>query len=106
MTLESENEVFAPGAAMTFPILIVPEEGQFAAALVGAPEVRVVGLTRGEAVAALKAEITGRIGRGELGFLEIDTLGVNDLAGKCADDPSLRDICADAYATRDADCPR
>ncbi len=91
---------------MTFPILIVPQEGQFAAALVGAPMWRVVGSTRGEAVAALKAEITGRLGAGELGTLEIDTLGVSGLAGKYADDPSLREICADAYAKRDADCPQ
>jgi len=91
---------------MTFPILVVPHEGQFAAALVGAPDVRVVGRTPGEAVAALKADLTVRVGRGELRALEIDTLGVGDLAGKYADDPSLREICADAYAERDADRPR
>ena len=52
------------------------------------------------------SEIAGRIGRGELGTLEVDSLGIGDLAGKYADDPSLREICADAYAERDADCPQ
>jgi len=88
---------------MTFPILVVPWEGQFAAELVGAPEVRVVGSTRGEAIAGVKAEIAERIGRGELLSLEIDALGATDLAGKYAADPTLAEICADAYSQRDAE---
>jgi len=85
---------------MTFPVVVEPIEGQFAAALVGAPEVRVIGPTRSEAVGALKAEIEQRIRRGELLSLEIEKAGVSGLAGKYADDPTLRDICADAYRLR------
>ena len=88
---------------MTFPIVVVPSEGQFTAALVGAPEVRVVGSTRGEAIAAIKAEITDRMGRGELVGLEISPAGIADLAGTYAADPSLRQICTDAYRERDAE---
>ena len=88
---------------MTFRVLVVPCEGQFTAALVGAPEVRVVGSTRGEAIAAIKAEITDRMGRGELVGLEVSPVGIADLAGTYVADPSLRQICTDAYRDRDAE---
>jgi hypothetical protein len=88
---------------MTFPVLVAPWEGQFAATLVGAPEVRMVGATPGQAVAALKAEIVQRVGRGELVSLEVSPGGISDLAGKYADDPTLREICVDAYRQRDAE---
>ena len=86
---------------MTFPVLVELSEGRFAATLVGAPQVRVVGSTREEAIAALRAEIAQRVQRGELLTLEIDALGVADFAGKYADDPTLRPICAEAYRQRD-----
>ena len=86
---------------MTFPVLVELSEGQYAATLVGAPQVRVVGSTRDEAIAALRAEIAERVQRGELLSLEINALGVADLAGKYADDPTLRAICTDAYDQRD-----
>ena len=86
---------------LTFPVLVELLEGQYAATLVGAPHVRVVGSTRDEAIAALRAEIAERVQRGELLTLEIDALGVADLAGKYAEDPTLRPICADAYHQRD-----
>ena len=88
---------------MTFPVVVEPCDGQFAATLVGAPDVRVVGPTRADAIAALRAEIAHRIGRGELLSLEVDTVGAADLAGKYAEDPTLRQICADAYQRRDAE---
>ncbi len=88
---------------MTFPVLVQSFEGRFAAAVVGAPEVRVVGSTREEAITALRAEIAQRVGRGELLALEVDTPGAADLAGKYATDVTLPEICADAYRQRDAE---
>jgi len=95
------------GAAfpMTFPVLVEPCEGQFAAVLVGAPQVRVVGSTREGAITALKMEIARRVGRGELLSLEVAGAGVTELAGKYADDATLREICAEAYRQRDAEIP-
>ncbi|MHC4405807.1 MAG: hypothetical protein ACYTG0_39685 [Planctomycetota bacterium] len=84
-------------------MLVEPFEGQFAATLVGAPQLRVVGPTRAEAIAALRAEIALRVGRGELLSLEMDALGASDLAGGYADDPTLTEICRDAYQRRDAE---
>lgn len=88
---------------MTFPIVVEPCDGQFAASLLGEPKVRVVGRTRSQALDALKTEIEHRVAIGELLSLEIDTIGVTDLAGKYQTDPTLRTICSDAYQNRDAD---
>jgi hypothetical protein len=50
--------------AMTFPVLVEPCDGQFAAVPLGAPAVRAVGTTRTEALAAPQAELAQRIVRG------------------------------------------
>ena len=88
---------------MTFPVHVEPCEGRFAATLVGAPEVRVVASTRDEAISALKNQISQRVAQGELFSVEVGAVGVAELAGKCAADPSIRQICDDAYAERDAE---
>jgi predicted RNase H-like HicB family nuclease len=88
---------------MTFPVLVQPADGQFAATLVGAPDVRVTASTRAEALAALEAAIEQRLAHGELVMLEIGARGVSALAGKYRDDPTLREICEEAYRERDAE---
>jgi hypothetical protein len=87
---------------MTFPVLVQQTNGQFAAVLVGAPEVRVTASTRAEALTALEAELEQRVAQGELVALEIGPRGVSGLAGKYRDDPTLREICEEAYRQRDA----
>ena len=89
---------------MTFSALVAQHDGQFCATLVGAPEVRVVGPSRSDAIASLKAEIQKRVEHGELVSLEIEPTGVSGLAGKYADDPDLQAVCDSAYAARDAEC--
>jgi hypothetical protein len=88
---------------MTFPVLVESGEGWFAASLAGAPEVRGIAPTRDEAVAALKSQLAERIAHGELFSLEVADSGVTSLAGTFADDPSLREICSEAYRDRDAE---
>jgi hypothetical protein len=88
---------------MTFPVLIEEYKGQFAASLVGVPKVRVVGQTRSQAIDALKAQIKQRIRLGELLSLEVDSVGISNLAGKYEKDPTLRDICDSVYQMRDAE---
>jgi hypothetical protein len=87
---------------MTFPVLVLPDQGRFAATLVGAPEVRASASTREEALAALGTEIEQRMAQGELVALEIRPQGLSSLAGKYRDDPTLRAICEEAYQQRDA----
>jgi hypothetical protein len=88
---------------MTFPILVEPSDGQFAASLLGEPKLRVIGRTRSQALDALKMEIEHRVAIGELLSMEIDTIGVTNLAGQYETDPTLRTICIESYARRDSD---
>jgi hypothetical protein len=88
---------------MTFAVLVQPTDGQFAATLVGAPDVRATAPTRSEALAALEVAIEQRLAQGELAALEVGRRGVSRLAGKYRDDPTLREICEEAYKQRDAE---
>ena len=86
---------------MTFPVLVETYDGQFVASLVGTSKVRVVEPTRSQAISSLKTKIHQSIEAGELFFLELDTVGISKLAGKYESDPTLRDICDEAYKKRD-----
>ncbi|MCP5111825.1 MAG: hypothetical protein GY953_13425 [bacterium] len=88
---------------MSFAVLVEALGGQIAASVAGAPNVRVVQPTRSQAIAALRSEIQQRIEVGELLSLEIESLGVSSLAGKYSDDPTLDEICDQAYKQRDAE---
>jgi hypothetical protein len=88
---------------MTFPVFVEASQGQFTAQLVGAPFVQVVGTTRDQALAALRAAIQERVRTGELTLVEVEPLAVSDLAGTYRDDPTLREICDEAYRLRDSE---
>lgn len=88
---------------MTFPVLVEGQNGYFTASLVGAPHLSAEEATRDEAISTLKTEIQQLIAQGALLSLEVDIIGVTDLAGKFKDDPTLREICEQAYQTRDAE---
>ena len=86
---------------MNFPVQVQTLNAEFAASVIGAPEIRGVGKTRSAAVAALKQEIERMIDSGELLSLEIEPVGFTALAGTLKDDPTLDDICKEAYRLRD-----
>jgi hypothetical protein len=88
---------------MTLAVLVQPTDGEFAATLVGAPDVRATASTRTEALAALEIAIEQRLAQGELAALEIGRRGISRLAGKYRDDPTLRDISEEAYQERNAE---
>lgn len=88
---------------MTCPIVIEPVNGQFAASVFGVPNARATAATREQAVAALKVELDARVQRGELRFIDLAPAGISSLAGEYAADPTLRDICDQAYQARDAE---
>lgn len=88
---------------MTFPVIVRPCNGQFQAALIGAPDVRATAATPEEALAALKKTIVKRLDQGELVALELPRRGLAGLFGKYKGDPTLREICDAAYKERDAD---
>ena len=89
--------------AMNFYVMVHTAEGQFEATLVGAPDVRAMAPTRAGALAALETVIEKRVERGELVTLQIGRKGLAGLFGKYRDDPTLQDICDEAYKERDAE---
>lgn len=88
---------------MTFSVTVHPSNGQYEAALVGAPDVNATAPTREEALAKLETAISKRLEQGELVQLEVRRHGLAGLFGKFRDDPTLREICEEAYRERDAD---
>lgn len=88
---------------MTFPVVVHTAHGEFEASLVGAPDVYATGQTREEALAKLESAISRRLDEGELVMLEVRPRGLAGLFGRFQDDPTLREICAEAYRERDAD---
>jgi hypothetical protein len=88
---------------MTFSVIVHPMNGQFEASLVGVPDVRATAPTRHAALAALETAIEKRVEQGELVTLQIGRKGLAGLFGKYRDDPTLQDICDEAYRERDAD---
>ena len=91
---------------MTFPISVQSIDGQFRAALVGDDSVFAVAATREAAISSVRAEIAKRVGEGDLASVDVETTGIRGLFGKFADDPTLDDICREAYAERDRDRDR
>jgi hypothetical protein len=51
----------------------------------------------------LHTDLAQRIAQGEFVTLEVAAQGGTDLAGTYSTDPTLRDICAEAYRLRDAE---
>jgi hypothetical protein len=86
---------------MTFPVLVESENGRFVASLAGVPNIRAAEPTRSQAILSLKAKISQNAETGRLLFLEPDAPGISTLAGKYRSDPTLRDICEEAYKKRD-----
>lgn len=88
---------------MTFPVMIEASDERFTASVLGAPTVRAEAPTRDQAIALVKKALTKRVRQGELIFLDIEVDGVSSLAGRFASDPTLREICEEAYRLRDAE---
>lgn len=88
---------------MTFPVLIETMDGQFSASVAGSAELRCTGPSKDEAMALLQQQLVEKVKTGELVNMEMPTAGITGLAGRFADDPTLRNICEEIYRQRDAD---
>ena len=88
---------------MSFRVFVEAQNGHFTATLAGVPNLKVVEPTRAAAIASLKEAIHREVEQGEMIALDFEPLGLSDLAGKYADDPTLRELEAEAYRMRDAD---
>jgi len=87
---------------MVIPVRIETQNGTVTASVAGWSEMRVDAPTREAAMHGLRTLVAERIGTGELAVLDVGT-GVSDIAGIFRDDPTLREICEEAYRLRDAE---
>ena len=90
---------------MTLPVVVEQTNGRFTATLAAGAGVSASAPTREEALAALQAEISRKRRSGELVLLEVEPLGVTDLAGIWADHPFRDEMIAEIYRQRDAERP-
>lgn len=88
---------------MNFPVSIESSGDRFTASLLGAPEVSVTAATREVAIAELRKIVSQRVIEGQITFLDIPPCSVTDFIGIFRDDPTLDDICEDAYRQRNAE---
>lgn len=88
---------------MMISIRVIPTNGQYTATVVGDPELQATRPTRESAVSALHQDIQNMANRGELLTCDIEPQGLMALFGKYRDDPTLKEICRQAYAARDAE---
>jgi hypothetical protein len=86
---------------MSFPVIVEQVGSEFAASLLGAPNIKAMEHTRSQAILALEEKVKHCLDSGELLSLEIETTGVSTLGGKYRNDPMLRQICEEAYEMRD-----
>ena len=88
---------------MSLAILVEQSGADYSASVPGIPQMRFVRPSRADAVVALEAEIRRRVQAGELLPIELTAGGVTNLAGLFRDDPTLAEICDEAYRLRDAE---
>lgn len=88
---------------MNFPVSVESSGDRFTVSLMGAPELRVSGVTREAAIAELREVVSQRVNKGQIASLEIPVGSVTDFIGVFRDDPTLDDICEEAYRQRDAE---
>ena len=86
---------------MQVPVVIETLNGHCIASVVGAVDLRASASTRDEALRHLKAMIQDRASKGAFVMLEVAEPDIMDLFGKYKDDPTLQDICDEAYRLRD-----
>ena len=91
---------------MSLAISVQADNGHFTATLLGDEKVVAHGANRHEAINALRRELMQRVDRGEIVEVDVEPIGLSDLAGKFADDPTLDEICEEAYRERDRDAER
>ena len=71
--------------------------------LIGAPDMRAQAPTRDAALLELRRVVLQHIDKGDITSLDIPSGAVTDYIGCFADDPSLDEICDDAYRQRDSE---
>jgi len=88
-------------ATMQVPVVIETSNGRCLASVIGVADLQATAPTREEALQQLKRLLQTRVLRGDLVMLNVGEPDLMDIFGKYKDDPTLQDICEEAYRLRD-----
>ena len=86
---------------MTIPVWVEQQNGKFTASVPGVPGIQASGATREMAVAEARLQLRSSLSSGQIVLVDVDFVGVSGLAGSYQDDPTIMEICAEAYRLRD-----
>jgi hypothetical protein len=86
---------------MTVPVWVEQNNGTFTATVPGVPSVRSENASREKAIDDVRLQLRAGAANGQLVMVDVDFVGVSGLAGTYSDDPTLQEICAEAYRLRD-----
>jgi len=86
---------------MTVPVWVEEQNGTFTASVPGVSELRAEAASQVSAVEAIRQKLRAAVASGQLVFVDDKPSGLLAAAGKFRDDPTLLDICAEAYRLRD-----
>ena len=86
---------------MNLTVMFERSNGTVSAAVPGIPFLRAEGPSEEAAAEALRAQLRSSLARRAIGFIDVDPVGLSGIAGTYRDDPSLQDICDEAYRLRD-----
>ena len=92
---------------MTYRVLLEPDAHGYKATPISLPDTSVTASTREEALRAIAEAVSSRLAHAEIVDIEVPVPSDDPLAavaGLFADDPDfIREVCAAAYAARDAE---
>jgi hypothetical protein len=91
------------GEVMTVPVWVEQQNGKYTATVLGAPQVRAEAATREQVVTLVTAQLRTAIEHGQVVLVDPGFVGISGIAGKFKDDPTLHEICEEAYRLRDAE---
>jgi hypothetical protein len=86
---------------MTIPVCVEQTNGKYSATVPSVPTVHADAPTQAQAIESVRSQLQSRVAAGQIVMVDLDFVGVSGLAGKYKDDPTLLDICAEAYRLRE-----
>ena len=88
---------------MTIPVWVEQQNGRFTATVLGAPQLRAVGPTKDDAVAALRSSLNERAATGELTTLDVPVPAAELPVRHYTEDElaEMREQVAEIYRERD-----
>ena len=86
---------------MQYPVLVEQLNGHYVATAMTVPTIRVEAETEEAAVSGVRTQLGTQLRGRKIVYVDLEPTGLQDLFGKYRDDPTLMEICEEAYRLRD-----